>query len=93
MTDAAGHIPEIGVTVDDEAEQPSVQVLAPLTGKNGVLLRMCMFDMQKARWISGSGVTTSARVVHRRHLLHPHTRYAYDTSRLMNDSEMVLGIT
>ena len=60
MTDAVGHIPEIGVAVDDEAEQPSVQVLAPLTGKNGVLLRMCMFDMQKARWISGSGVTTSA---------------------------------
>jgi len=61
MTDAAGHIPEIGVTVDDEAEQPAVQVLAPLTGKNGVPLRMCMHDGQITRWISGAGVTTSGR--------------------------------
>jgi len=61
MTDAAGHIPEIGVTVEDEVERPAVQVLAPLTGKNGVPLRMCMYDMQKVLWISGTGVTTSDR--------------------------------
>jgi len=50
MTDAAGHIPEIGVTVDDE---PAVQAPAPLTGKNGVPLKMCIFDPSISKWVGG----------------------------------------
>ena len=56
MTDAAGHIPEIGVTVDDE---PAVQAPAPLTGENGVPLKMCLYDASIGKWVGGhSGADT-----------------------------------
>ena len=57
MTDAAGHIPEIGVIVDDEVERPAVQAPAPLTGENGVPMKMCMYDPSIGKWISGTPVS------------------------------------
>jgi len=54
MTDAVGHIPEIGVIVDDEVERPAVQAPAPLTGENGVPMKMCMYDPSIGKWIGGS---------------------------------------
>ena len=55
-------IPEIGVSVDDEAQSaasvpvpmPVAQPNRPFTGKNGVELKMCMYDKKKLRWVSGS---------------------------------------
>jgi len=50
MTDAAGHIPEIGVTVDDE---PAVQAPAPLTVENGFPTKMCIYDASISKWVGG----------------------------------------
>ena len=51
----AGRIPEIGVTVDDGVQQHAVPVLlGPLTGPNGVPLRMRMYDIESQRWVGGA---------------------------------------
>jgi len=53
-------IPEIGVSVDSEVQSaadmpvPVAQPSRPFTMKNGVELKMCMYDNEKERWISGS---------------------------------------
>jgi len=57
MTDAAGHIPEIGVIVDDEFERPAVEAPGPLTGENGVPMKMCIFDPSIGKWIGGSSAS------------------------------------
>jgi len=60
MTDAAGHIPEIGVIID-EVKQPAAGVAVAvdssfgpsnLTNKDGIPLRMIVYDSTHVRFIA-----------------------------------------